>query len=147
MTPRRKKQLVKRRQAKNRPKRKETKLEYETRIKQEKGLQFMGYLKMPIDYVNFRDLADRSEYFGEWNPDMPDLQADTDRVYHVVLHLKPIVWAGGRTRNGFSGGSISKKLICRPLEMYREVKKLIQIVCIEHDVEVNELTSFAVIRS
>ncbi len=147
MTPRTKKRKIRQRQAKVAPKRKESKLEYEMRIKQEKGLQFLGYLKMPIKYVNFRDLADRSEYFGEWNPDMPDLQADVDRVYHVVLHLKPVVWAGGRTKNGFSGGNISKKLICRPIEMYKEVKKMIQIVCLEHEIEVNELSSFAVIRS
>lgn len=147
MTPKRKKQMVKRRQPKPTPKRKESKLDYEMRIKREKGLQFMGYLKMPLDYINFRDLADRSEYYGDWNPDMPELEPDAERVYFVVLHLRPVVWGGGVTKNGFSGGNISKTMTCRPSEMHREVKKLIQIVCMENDVEVNELTSYAVIRS
>lgn len=147
MTPKRKKQMIKRRQAKHTPKRKETKLEYETRIKQEKGLQFMGYLKMPIDYINFRDLANRSEYFGDWNPDMPSMARDKVRTYHVTLHLAPLIHLGGETKNGFEGGTMVKTMTCLPSQVYEETRKLMQIVRLEHEVEVSEFYSYAVLRS
>lgn len=146
MTPRRKKQMVKRRQPKPAPKRKESRLDYETRLKNELGLQFVGYLKMPINYFSLKDFTARSTYFGDWNPDMPELGSEP-RVYHITLHLAPVRYAGGATKNGFSGGNVTKKLTCYPHELRSETKKLLQIVQLEHEVEINGLASYAVIRS
>ncbi len=145
MTPRRKKQLVKRRQAKNAPH--PARLEYEMRLKEELGLEYMGYMRMPIVCYTWEDYRRRMSYFGDWNPDMERLQRNQMRKYHITLHLRPKRLGGGLARNGFENANMTKKLTCYPREVGGEVRKLIQILCIEHDVEVNEMTSFAVIRS
>lgn len=145
MTPKRKKQLAKRRQAKTAPH--PARLEYEMRLKEELGLEYMGYMRMPIVCYTWEDYKRRMSYFGDWNPKMEKLQRHQMRKYYITLHLRPKRHGGGLTRNGFENANVTKQLTCYPREVGNEVKKLVQILCIEHDVEVNELTSFAVIRS
>lgn len=123
------------------------KLDYEIRLKQELGLEYLGFWRVPMRYLDFDDLKRRQEYFGDWNPDMPSMARDKVRTYHVTLHLAPLIHLGGETKNGFEGGTMVKTMTCLPSQVYEETRKLMQIVRLEHEVEVSEFYSYAVLRS
>lgn len=123
------------------------KLDYEIRLKQELGLEYLGFWRVPMRYLDFADLKRRQEYFGDWNPDMPSMARDKVRTYHVTLHLAPLIHLGGETKNGFEGGTMVKTMTCLPSQVYEETRKLMQIVRLEHEVEVSEFYSYAVLRS
>ena len=123
------------------------KLNREIKLKEMLGLEYMGFWRVPMRYLNLEDFKRRSEYFGDWNPDMPSMAKDKVRTYHVTLCLTPIVHLNGETKHGFDGGTMIKKMTCLPSQVQEETKKLMQIARLEHDIEISEFYSYAILRS